>query len=1026
MNSSLLKSFTGIAVRLGTALALLALLCGMMFAQETTGSIQGTVTDPTGAAVPNAKIVVTGGALPQAITLTTDSTGSYSVPSVPSGNYAVATTASGFSTIKKTDIPVIIGRATRVDFKMEVGSVSESVVVSADAVLVDTTSAASNTNVDKSFFDILPRSRGFQSLINIAPGSRSEAKSGGFQIDGASGAENTFFLDGMEVTNIQTGDLRGTKQVPNEFIKEVQIKSGGLEAQYGGAIGGVVNAVVRSGSNDFHGEGGMFYATDATNAGPRPTLRLDPNDDNIGNYFANTRDGQRYLNPSGQLGGKLIKDKLWFFAGFSPQWTDYDRTVKFLSGTTGSYHQTDRQDYSVGKLDYAPFTKLRLSGTYLYQPFVTHGRLPSQQGTDSPTSPWADLGGRTSGMTTTWQADWLVSSKLVITGRGGYDYRNYKDYGIPSGIYRRYLASTTTAKDPSGNLLTDIPAQWQGAAGIRTTNNQQTVLDQYTRWNAHIEANYTFSAAGQHTLKGGYDLNRLANNANASTWPDGYVRVGWGLSYSRITSTGPKARGTYGYYIDRFFATQGSVSGRNQGFFLQDNWRINKFITVNFGLRDESEYLPSYRTDSGIQSRAISFDWASKLAPRFGFAWDPTGQGKSKIYGSFGLFYDVMKYEMPRGSFGGDKWVDRVYTLNTPDIGQLKGTTDPNSPATPPASSVFVESVDWRIPSNSPDDNTIDPNLKPMRSRQLDFGYEFSINPTLVASARYSHRKLDRTIEDVGTLGPQGEKYFIANPGFGLTADPKTWDKGFPTTPKAVRDYDALELRLDKRFSKHYQFAGSYTLSRLYGNYGGLASSDEPDANGVGRLSPNVNRYFDLPFMSFNQDGGLVYGRLATDRPHTFKFFGGYSYDSKMGTTVFAPQFVAFSGTPLTTDYTMVSSVPIFVYGRGDLGRTPFYTNTDMNVYHDFKPFKSHEGWKIRLEATAFNVFNQNTVLGKNTSFVHPNDGQVNFDKDADFFQGFNAEKMRVEQELRSNPQFGRASVFQSPRNMRFQFRFSF
>ena len=355
-----------------------------------------------------------------------------------------------------------------------------------------------------------------------------------------------------------------------------------------------------------------------------------------------------------------------------------------------------------------------------------------------------------------------------------------------------------------------------------------------------------------------------------------------------------------------------------------------------------------------------------------------------------------------------------MYTLETGDLSQIV-------PNKPPSSSKFVESVDWRIPSNDPSDNTIDPNLKPMRSRLFDMGLEHSISPTLVASARYAHRTLDRTIEDTGTLGPQGEKYFIANPGFGLTADPKTWGPGFPVTPKAVRDYDAVELRLDKRFSRSYQFAASYTWSRLWGNYGGLASSDEN-----GRVSPNVNRYFDLPFMSYDERGQGVYGRLASDRPHTFKVFANYALNSKLGTTNFAPYFAVFSGTPLTTEVSMVSSVPIFVYGRGDLGRTPVLSQTDLNVYHDFKPVRNHEQMRVRVEATCFNCFNQSAVTGKYVGYNHANDGQVNIDNQADFFKGFNTKALIQAQGLRVDPRFNMANAYQGPRTMRFQMMFFF
>src|SRR3954453_15762280 len=221
------------------------------------------------------------------------------------------------------------------------------------------------------------------------------------------------------------------------------------------------------------------------------------------------------------------------------------------------------------------------------------------------------------------------------------------------------------------------------------------------------------------------------------------------------------------------------------------------------------------------------------------------------------MFYDIMKYEMPRGSFGGDIWQEWYFALD--DANWVRTNNAP--PADPKKlPGKFFEFVNWRIPSNDPSNPLVDPDLKPMGTRMFDFGYERSITETLVASVRYTHRRLIQTIEDAGFMDPDaGETYMIVNPGYGVSADQKFWtDKmgaGVPATFKAERDYDAVEVRFDKRFSKSYQFTGSYTWSRLYGNYSGLASSDEN-----GRNSPNVNRYFDMPWVGYTQNGKVAEG----------------------------------------------------------------------------------------------------------------------------------------------------------------------
>jgi hypothetical protein len=192
---------------------------------------------------------------------------------------------------------------------------------------------------------------------------------------------------------------------------------------------------------------------------------------------------------------------------------------------------------------------------------------------------------------------------------------------------------------------------------------------------------------------------------------------------------------------------------------------------------------------------------------------------------------------------------------------------------------------------------------------------------------RYVHKWMFRTIEDTGIYVQGSEDYLIANPGEGLAVTMEPAYPAFPT-PKPKRNYDGLELRLNKRFSNNWSGQLSYLYSRLYGNYSGLASADEN-----GRVSPNVNRYYDNTVMSYGSDGKAVYGLLPTDRPHTFKASGAYEF--KWGTTVGANWFVE-SGIPQTT-VVRITGYPVFVYGRGDLGRTPVLSQLDLNLMQEFK-----------------------------------------------------------------------------------------
>lgn len=983
-------------------------------AQETTGTISGRVSDASGAGIPNATIEVTGANLPRPLRTVSSADGTYALGNVPVGTYTASVTATGFAKMQKTDVNVQIGRLLRLDFPLEVGSVSESVVVSADVSAVDTTSSASAVTVDRSFFDLMPKGRSFYDLAAIAPGARPETKGGGVQVDGASGSENTFYIDGMEVTDIQTGVLDGKNKIPVEMIQQTQIKNGVMEAQYGGAMGGVISAVVRSGTNAFHGSAGVYFNNDNMEGRPNPVgVRLDPKNSTQGQYYGAYADNFKVWNPVVNLAGPIVKDKLFFFTGYAPVLTDTTRTVTFLADdSTRTFEQTKRQHYLTNKLDYMPFTNLRLAGSWIWNPGYNRGVLPSRGGTDDPANDWQRQGAYDAAQMFAYSADYTPNGKTVISFRGGYNFSNHNsDYGLTSGTSVYYGNSST---DPR------IPEALRGPNGYISYSPGATYFNAFKRNNYNADISYLANWFGQHNLKAGWQMNRLANKMDSRSWANGYYRYNWFATWSCITSQCEgRQTGPYGYVRYREYGELGDVSSDNQALFFQDTWRVNKHLTLNLGIRTEREYLPSFSTDTNIPSKAIEFGWSQKFSPRVGFAWDPKGDGVQRIYASWGRFFDIMKYEMPRGSFGGNIYYDYYYTLDDPNAVTLN-----QGQMTNPANfkgGQFLEYVNWRIPSNDPENNTIDPNLKPMEQRMFDVGYERSLTSTLMASLRYTNRRLIRTVEDVGTLGPDGEIYYIANPGEGITIDPATWEPGIPVTQKPIRNYDALEVRMDKRFSKAYQFAASYTWSRQYGTYSGLASSDEN-----GRTSPNVNRYFDLPWIYYTEKGSLAKGPLATDRPHTFKFFGGYTLNNKLGSTSFWPSLMLYSGTPLTTEANVISTTPAAPYGRADLGRTPVFTNTDLNITHDFKSFTSNEAMKVRLELTIFNLFNTAIVTNQNTTLLHENEGYLSFDNDADVFKGFNTRGMMAEQGIPVNPYYRWASSWQNPRSLRLQISFQF
>src|SRR6185503_3969999 len=239
------------------------------------------------------------------------------------------------------------------------------------------------------------------------------------------------------------------------------------------------------------------------------------------------------------------------------------------------------------------------------------------------------------------------------------------------------------------------------------------------------------------------------------------------------------------------------IGTTNVGLFVQDAWTVRNRLTFNLGVRVEREDVPSYRPDNP----GIHFRFGDKIAPRAGFAWDVKGDGKWKAFGSWGMFYDITKLEMPRGSFGADRSITYYYTLDTFNWPAITCAHPPV--AGPNCPGAFIEQVDFRHAANEKDNNLIEPNLKPLRSQELTLAIDHELTPSLSIGVLFAHKQLDRTIEDVGTIVPGvGEVFRIANPGFGVAEF--TLGTAFPAQPKAKRTYDGVELRARKRFANRW------------------------------------------------------------------------------------------------------------------------------------------------------------------------------------------------------------------------------
>ncbi|MBI4916542.1 MAG: TonB-dependent receptor [Acidobacteria bacterium] len=906
------------------------------FAQEQAGAIGGVVADKDGAALPGATVEATG---PQGtMSVITDVDGSYSFPRLPSGRYKIAAKLDGFVTAEVPGVDLTLGRSLKVNFTLQPGSFEEAITVAAENVVIDVTKSQTAVSIRREDLELLPRGRDFTSVVAQAAGASDESFLGGISIDGASGSENRFIMDGVDTTHPQDG-VSGQNMV-TDFIEEVQVKTAGYNAEYGGSLGGVINAITKSGGNEFHGWVGAYYTDSSWNGSQRPTpYASDPT-----LYKTYNKDDQTRMEPGFSLGGPILRDKLWFYLGYQPTIVSTERNPL---NTTETFPQDETYHYFTGNI------KGNIGSSFIYKfaanlsPSTTENTLPNQDGTTPAT---ADLAVDTDRERESYSlyADFIPTSNFLVSGRVGY----FKSDLSTTGNYpasRIWFRSGTNASGPYPGGPSDPLYRPVGFA----TSPAQTAtdMDLWTRKSAGLDATVFFNALGSHAVKFGLNYELIENEV-ATGEPYNLFEVRWG----RPDRFGAGVIGTYGSVHVRRFGTFGAAESTNYAVFLQDSWQVAKNFTVNYGIRAEQERVPNYgaAADPSLPKNAIEFDFQDKLAPRLGFAWDVMSDQRLKVYGDYGEYYDITKLEMPRGSFGGDKWIAYLYPIETLDWTTLANgcTLSTNNPADNPCPLLGTPVTrDLRAPTDPA--TAIDPELKPMQNREFQLGAEYQLNVNSMVGVRYVNKTLVNTIEDVGFLvcddaGTCHEEYWTANPGKGMLTDPNIPDQPVPQA-EAIRDYQALELSYNRRFADNWSLRASYTYSELTGNYSGLASSDE-----FGRTDPNVARYFDGLVFGYDQNGKINDGPLNTDRPHAVELQGIYRFPWNMSLGV-NTSWRSGTATSTTAFY---NGVDFFPNGRNDMGRTPNLTQTDLFIAQPFKI--GSFGFEVNLNVT--NLFDEDTV----------------------------------------------------------------
>jgi outer membrane receptor protein involved in Fe transport len=941
-----------------------ALLCSAAALAQTTGNIEGTVTDQSGAALPGVTIALTSPALQGTRTVATDADGRYRFPSLPPGTYTVTGELPGFGKVQRR-ATVTLSHTETVTLQISLSTTAE-VTVTGQAPVVDTTSTTTGTNYTEAVIKALPVDRNYADVVRMQPGVQTDngETQGGratpLSIYGSTSAENLWIIDGVNTTNVIKG-LQG-KDINTEFIQEVEVKTGGYQAEYGRNTGGVINVITKSGGNEFHGGAFGYYNNTNMRAHQTfvPTANYAQSGDaqELGQAIL-TKDDRQEIG--GDLGGFILKDKIWFFAA-------YDR-VTFNQETSPTSGPVAGQNFPIdiyqnkwsGKLTFNLLQGTSIVGSYFSDRQTQSGTILVPAGTNPDTySGRRDTGGPDYAA----RLNQLFGSFGIFT----FQYSHHEDRNLvtPEG------ADVPLTVDNTPTAFGGVPVSLNGHGLVFGPGGN----------NASKRTSYggSFTAyVRNHEIKAGGDYQR------DDTFGSSYYTGASVLSVFPCTQQGtsicdlslaPTYTNGFGqripvFYEHDFLTANGqdltplaqapfNTPTNRWGAFVQDQWRVLPTLTINVGVRLDEEDL---KRGDGVTAFRLDSQWA----PRLGVVWDFAGDGTSKLYASAGRFY----YALPT-----DINV-RVFTANTGVTTFNYSPTDlPQDPKAPRSRLIQVGSF-----LGEP----VDPGIKAAYQDELTLGVEKALDPTLSVGLKGTYRTLGRTIEDrcdlnynappnfsscalmnPGSNGPGASGAYGSCDGSGNPTDPNAgqcFATGYATGP-ARRIFRGIEATARKQLSNALWAQASFLYSSLRGNYSGAIKES------TGQTDPGINADFDYYQLTQN-----TYGNLDLDRPVQARLDAAYTAPFGLAAGF---QFYVRSGTPISRNGFFNQFYPgeLFLDPRGTVygveTRTPTDYEMNLSVGYDAKVGPV----TVTPMLYVFNVLNRQTptaydqVFNPNGSFV--------------------------------------------------------
>lgn len=962
--------------------ACLGSIAPMALAQD--GAVTGRLVTEGGQKLSGATVTVRNPQTGFARSATVNADGSYRIPLLSPGTYQMELSVGGGAPTPVGEVVVTLGNATTVNVPVGAINTLGAVEVRAPQVvsMVDVTSTESAMNISRQDLARMPVDQDLKSVAMLAPGvvsGKSSLGGQGISFGGSSVAENAVYIDGLNVTDFY--NRVGFSSAPFAFFQEFQVKTGGYSVEYGRTTGGVINAVTRSGTNEFHAGAELTAEPSAWGASGKDYYLSngDP-------YIISSHDGGTHNKLNVWGSGAIVKDRLFFFGMYEAR----DNRA-FSTSNDGSTFNNGKADdgFWGGKLDWQITDNHSLSllgfsdSNQNVADVYRYDYLTGTRGSQTNTI-FTDTGGDNYALTYNGHLTDTFAMKAMI-GRNTRDYANYSQTDIECN---RVVSEAGIA--PAG-----IP--------LGCTTNSAVESREDERKAGRLDFEWTL---GDHLLRFGLDREENTSDYERKyPGPGGYYyNVYKTTPGATLVNGGQVPAGTTAYVRARRYEIAGTFETDNSAYYLEDNWSVTPNLLLNLGLR-----LEAFDNKDSEGRSYIKMD--DMVAPRFGASWDIKGDGTMKLFGNVGRYFLPVANVINIKQAGGLLDERTYYALAGWETRELNG-----SQYQVPVLGAQIGPVDDSQGDGTVGDlrSEVDRDMDPVYQDEAILGFQQSINEAWSYGVRGIYRKLHNAIDDMeisatGACGPDGYiGWVMANPGKKVTVwgdtncdgdadgwvtvdtakegwamyrqdgvdadgDPIMTYIGQRGWEKPKRDYKALELQLDRAWDGKWSMNASYTLAYGRGNAEGPVNSDT-DFSDTGRTEN-----FDDPWVNYNG-----YGYLANDRRHQVKLRGAYAITDNwlVGATLDAR-----SGGPITGfgvgnpyDSTVYHSYYVCVENcdsdfsaervyahnsRGGYGRLPWSYELGASVTW----LKSFNETNLKVKFAVYNLTNQQKKLSVNQEY---------------------------------------------------------